>query len=119
VGVVEAVELQLGRIVSGYSPYVIDGPGPWAVQLVSESGDVRSFGILDPRFVHVYGEDDDVAHRTLLETLITTEVIVPLSDRGRSLNVVKINILDDLGRTVLATLYNPESGTFSQISPFE
>ena len=102
-GTVERVALENGRIVGGYGPNVLGLTGPWAVELVRESGDSMRYGTLDPRQVHVEDVEGDVPHRSMLETNISYEWVVPLNNaEGKDLQVREIRIYDERENLIFA-----------------
>jgi len=92
-GSVEAVELESARIVRSFAPNVLGLSGPWTVELVGR--DTVRFGTLNPLYVRVYDDEEDVPHSGLWLTETLWRLVVPLYDRGEDLEVTEINIYDE------------------------
>jgi hypothetical protein len=62
-----------------------------------------SFGVQDPREVHVLEEIENSPHSTsLLAGEIAWELVVPLFDKDKDLQVQEINIYDENGELIFS-----------------
>ena len=100
-GRVEAVELETASIVRSFAPNVLGLSGPWTVELVGR--DTIRFGTLNPLYVRVYSDEEDVPHTGLWLTETTWRLVVPLYDRGEDLEVTEINIYDETQDWIFST----------------
>ncbi len=99
------IRLERGQIISSYAPNVENRPGEWTVIVRGERGEL-SFGISDPRRLHVYGSQDikeDQAHMTELVGGLTFELVVPLWNQDVDLGAREIHILDQNGTEIFVT----------------
>jgi hypothetical protein len=104
-GQLEAIELQQGRTLNSYAPNVLALSGPWTVELAGEEGTLR-YGILDPRMVEIEGGEDydmEAPYINIIETDIVWELVVPLYDGAKDLQVMQINIYDEKEALVFST----------------
>jgi len=109
-GQLETIELQQGRTLNSYAPNVLALSGPWTVELAGEEGTVR-YGILDPRMVEVEGGEEfdmEAPYSNIIETDFVWELVVPLYDGAKDLQVQQIKIFDENKKLVFITYYSDE-----------
>lgn len=109
-GQLEVIELLQGRTLNSYAPHVLALSGPWTVELAGEEGTVE-YGILDPRMVEIEGGEEydmEAPYSYIVETDFVWELVVPLYDGAKDLQVLQINIYDEEKKLVFSTDVNGE-----------
>jgi hypothetical protein len=103
-GKLEGIDLRQGHILTSYAPNVFNRPGEWTVELVSREQTTVRFGTQDPRRAEVENPGDEKSPFTyVVEPNVTWELVIPLYDDAKDLNVEKINIYDQEGNQVFTT----------------
>ena len=100
-GEVKQTQLIRGRIIDSFAPNVFRKSGAWKVELAGER--TLRYGILDPRRISVFDDDEKVPHRQSLELESTWDLVVPLFDGGKDLGVQTITIFDEKGNKIFST----------------
>lgn len=106
-GKVERVALERGRIVRSYAPHVLVLDGPWTIELVGR--ETIRYGALDPRAVEVETDDEEAPYTYIIETSALWELVVPLFENGKDLEVKEINIYDQDGNLIFSTPVDREA----------
>lgn len=106
-GEIEKVTLEQGRIINSYAPNVLGLAGPWTVELVGEEP-IR-FGTLNPLVVRVYDEKQEVPHDVSQSETTMWELVVPLYNDGKDLQVREINIYDQNEKLIFTTIVDREA----------
>lgn len=105
-GKIEAVDLERGRIIKSYAPNVLGLAGEWMIELIGRE-ETTSFGVPDPRHVEVENEQGAESPFTYIyETNYAWDLVVPLYNDGKDLQVQVIRIYDGDGNQIFETPVN-------------